>query len=74
MATLASDKLRHFDFASETTERNSSKLDRKQDLKVLYQVCVCQADRKNKIAALISDWLRHFRLSLRNCLTEFNET
>ena len=28
-----------FDFSSETTERNSTKLDRKQDLNVLYQVC-----------------------------------
>ena len=29
-----------FDFSSETTEKNSTKLDRKQDLNVLYQVCV----------------------------------
>ena len=29
-----------FDFFSETTEWNSTKLDRKQDLNVLYQVCV----------------------------------
>ena len=29
-----------FDFSSESAERNSMKLDRKQDLKVLYQVCV----------------------------------
>ena len=29
-----------FDFFSETTERNSMTLDRKQDLNVLYQVCV----------------------------------
>ena len=29
-----------FDFFSETTERNSMKLDRKQDLNVLYQVCI----------------------------------
>ena len=28
-----------FDFSSETTEQNSKKLDRKQDLNVLYQVC-----------------------------------
>ena len=41
-----------FDFSSETTERNSTKLDRKQDLNALYQVCVFRADRKNKIAAL----------------------
>ena len=35
-----------FDFFSETTERNSKKLDRKQDLNVLYQVCVFRADQK----------------------------
>ena len=29
-----------FAFSSETSERNSTKLDRKQDLKVLYHVCV----------------------------------
>ena len=32
-----------FDF-SETAERNSTKLDRKQDLNIFYQVCVFQAD------------------------------
>ena len=63
-----------FDFSSETAERNSTKLDRKQDLNVLYQVCVFRADRKNKMAALASDWLRHFPLLLWNCWTEFNET
>ena len=63
-----------FDFSSETAERNSMKLDRKQDLNVLYQVCVFRADRKNKMAALASDWLRHFRPLLWNCWTEFNET
>ena len=63
-----------FDFSSETAERNSTKLDRKQDLNALYQVCVFWADRKNKMAALASDWLRHFRLLLWNRCTEFNET
>ena len=63
-----------FNFSSETAERNSTKLDRKQDLNVLYQVCVFRADRKNKMAALASDWLRHFRLLLWNRWTEFNET
>ena len=63
-----------FDFSSETTEQNSTKLDRKQDLNVLYQVCVFRADRKIKMAALASDWLRHFRLLLWNHWTEFNET
>ena len=51
----------------------STKLDRKQDVKVLYQVCVFRADRKNKMAALAHDWLRHFRLLLWNRWTEFNE-
>ena len=32
------------------------------------------ADRKNKMAALDSDWLRHFRLLLWNHWTDFNET
>ena len=41
-----------FDFSSETAERNSTKLDRNQDLNVLYQVCVFWANRKNKMAAL----------------------
>ena len=63
-----------FDFSSETAERNSTKLNRKQDLNVLYQVCVFGADRKNKMAALASDWLRHFRLLLWNRWTELNET
>ena len=53
-----------FDFSSETTKRNLTKLYRKVDLNVLYQVCVFRADRKNKMAALASDWLRHFRLLL----------
>ena len=63
-----------FDFSSETTEQNLTKLYRKQDLNVLYQVCVFRADRKNKMAALASDWLRYFRLLLWNRWTEFKET
>ena len=63
-----------FDFSFETAKPNSTKLDRKQDLKALYQVCVFRADRKNKMAALASDWLRHFRLLLWNRWIEFNET
>ena len=62
------------DFFSETSERNSTKLDRKQDLNFVSQVCVFRADRKNKMAALASDWLRRFRLLLWNRWTEFNET
>ena len=63
-----------FDFFSETAEQNSTKLDRKQDIKALYQVCIFWADQKNKMVALASDWLRHFRLLLWNRWTEFNET
>ena len=63
-----------FDFSSETAERNSTKLDRKQDLNVLYEVCVFRADRKNKMATLASDWLRHFRLLHWNRWTTCNET
>ena len=63
-----------FDFSTKTAEQNSTKLDRKQDLNIPYQVCVFQSDQKNKMAALVSDWLRHFRLLLWNRWTEFNET
>ena len=40
-----------FDLSSETTEQNSTKLDRKQDLNVFNQVCVFITERKNKMAA-----------------------
>ena len=63
-----------FDFSSETTERNSAKLDRKQALNAFYQVCVIQVDRKNKMAALAYDLLRHFQLFLWNHWIEFNKT
>ena len=63
-----------FDFSSETAEGNSTKLDRKQDLNTLYHVCVFRADWKNKMVALASDWLRHFRLLPWNRWTEFNQT
>ena len=63
-----------FDFSSETAESNSTKLDRKQDLNALYQVCVFQVDRKNKMAALAYDLLRHLQLFLWNCWIEFNKT
>ena len=63
-----------FDFPSETAERNSTKLDRKQNLVVCYKICVFGADRKNKMGALASIWLRHFRLLLWNHRTEFNKT
>ena len=37
------------DFSSETAERPATKLDRKKDLNVLYQVCAFWADRKNNM-------------------------
>ena len=78
MAAMVSDSLSQigwdiFHFSSETAQRNSTKLDRKQDLNVFYQICVFGADRKNKLAALASDWLRYFRLLLWNRSTKFNE-
>ena len=63
-----------FDFSSETAKRNSTKLGKKPDLNVLYQVCVFRADRKSKMATLASDWRIHFRLLHWNCWTGFNET
>ena len=63
-----------FDFSSETAERYSTKLDRKQDLKAFYEVCVFPADRKNKMAALASDWLRHFRLQISSETAKSNST
>ena len=63
-----------FDFFSETAERNSTKLDKKQDLNVLYHVCVFQADCKNKMTAQVSNLLTHIRLLLWNCSTEFGES
>ena len=50
------------------------KINRKQDRSVLYQVCgFFRVDRKIKMAAPVSDWLRHFRLPLVTCKTEFIE-
>ena len=41
--------------------------ERKQYLNVFSQVCAFRADHKSKIAALTSNWLRHFRVFLWNC-------
>ena len=53
----------YFDFSSETAERNSAKLDRKQDRHVLYQVCVFRAEKWIKIATLAnpSKKVAHFK-------------
>ena len=63
-----------FDISPETAERNSTKLDGTLDRNVLYQVCVFRIDRKNKMAILVSNLLRHFRLLLWNYWTECNKT
>ena len=52
---------------------NSTKLVRKQESNLLYQVVFFPAYQKTKMAALASDWLRLFRLLLRNCWMEFNK-
>ena len=61
-----------FNFSYETAAQNSTKLSKKQDFNVHYQVWGFPADVK-KMAALSSEWLRHFR-RLWNCLTECNKT
>ena len=43
-----------FDFPSETAEQNSTKLDRKQDINVLYQACVIRAVEKQNYHTGIS--------------------
>ena len=60
-----------FNFFSETTEWILTKLDRKQVLNVLYQVCVFRAHRSSKMAALASDWLKHFSTSSPQPLNGF---
>ena len=50
------------DSFSATTEQNRTKFD-KQEFIVLYQVCVFRADQRDKMATLISDWLRHTELN-----------
>ena len=64
------------DFSSATAERNSTKLDRKQVLNVLYEACVFGADQKNNKAAqpLIGFDIFAFRLLLRNLWTKFIKT
>ena len=37
-----------FDFSSETAELNSTKLDRNQELNILYKVCIFRADQKKQ--------------------------
>ena len=64
-----------FDFSSKTAERNSMKVKWKQDLNILFLVCIFRADRNkkiNKMAAPVSHWLRLSNFSSEN--TERNST
>ena len=61
-----------FYLLSETTDPNSTKLDRNHDRNVFYHVCCIRADRK-KFSASASYLLRHFHI-LRNHWMEFKET
>ena len=72
MATLASCWLIHFHLLWNRWTEYSRKLDRKQDLNVLDQVCVFRSNMKSKVTTLASDWLRHFR-PLWNRWTECKE-
>ena len=63
-----------FDFTSETAERNSTTLDTKQDLIILYQVRVLGPIKKKQAGTPASDWLRHFPPLLKDRWMEFNET
>ena len=60
-----------FDFFSTTAEWILMKHDRKQELNTLYQLCVFRADRKSKMAALTSDWLKYFSASSPQQLNGF---
>ena len=54
--------------------KSLNKIQRKQILNVLYSVRVFRTDRKSTMAALSSDWLKHFRILLWDSSTEFNDT
>ena len=57
MAAPAFDWLRHFQLLLWNRWTEFNEPDRKQDLNVLYQVCVVWGDGKNKMAALLLiDW------------------
>ena len=66
----------HFDFSSATLKQNLTKLCRNKDFNVHYYFLGGGGggrDQKNAIAALLSDWLRHFDFFLCECCTEFNK-
>ena len=55
MDALASCWPIHFQYSSATVNRTLTKLDRKQVLNTLYQVCDFQVDLSTKMAALVSN-------------------
>ena len=55
-----------YELFSANDEQNSTTLDRKQYINVLYQVYVFRADRKNKNATPACDQLRLFQILLSN--------
>ena len=61
MAALASDGLTHL-----STERNLTKLDRKQELNVLYNVMFFEQILSSEMVSLGSDRLRHYDFFLYN--------
>ena len=63
-----------FNFSYETAELNSTNLDRKQKLNILYQVCVFQAGRKKRWSPVPLIGWDIFLLLLWNHLAKFNET
>ena len=60
-----------FGLFSTTAEWILTKLDRKQVLNALYQVCVFHADPSSKMAAMASDLLKHFSTSSPQPLNGF---
>ena len=51
-----------FDFSSETAAQNSMKLDRKQELNVLYQVCVFRADRASCFVLIVYRYIVYHKI------------
>ena len=63
-----------FDFSSKTAEQISMAFWQEARSQHPLQSFAFLADRKNKMAALASDLLTHFRLLLWNHWTQFNKT
>ena len=70
--------LGHFLFSSATAEQNSTKLDRKQIINVLFQVCVFRTDGKTMMDArpglCMIGWYIFDFFSSQNQQTELDET